>query len=92
MNVKGQFEYLYKIVNHKLFLLKIIRPCLSTKAALSVAKSMILSLIDYGNIFLTEVKNRLKALKTWSVLGPPYRRLLQSAGVTEDLFITRELH
>ena len=53
MNMKGQFEYLYKIVNHKLFLLKTIRPCLTTKAALSVAKSMILSLIDYGNIFLT---------------------------------------
>ena len=53
MNMKGQFEYLYKIVSHKLFLLKTIRPCLTTKAALSVAKSMILSLIDYGNIFLT---------------------------------------
>ena len=26
------------------------------------------------------------------MLGPPYRRLLRSAGVTEDLFVTRELH
>ena len=51
--MKGQFEYLYKIVNHKLFLLKTIRPCLTVKAALSVARSMILSLIDYGNIFLS---------------------------------------
>ena len=51
--MKGQFEYLYKIVNYKLFLLKTIRPCLTIKAALSVARSMILSLIDYGNIFLT---------------------------------------
>ena len=53
MNMKGQLEYLYKIVNHKLFLLKTIRPCLTTKAAPSVAKNMILSLIDYSNIFLT---------------------------------------
>ena len=29
---------------------------------------------------------------TWSVLGPPYRHLLLSAGATEDLFVTRELH
>ena len=28
---------------------------------------------------------------SWSVLGP-HRRLLRSAGVTEDLFVTRELH
>ena len=30
-----------------------IRPCLTIKAALAVARNMILSLIDYGNIFLT---------------------------------------
>ena len=29
---------------------------------------------------------------TWSVLSPPYCRILRSAGATEDLFITRELH
>ena len=29
---------------------------------------------------------------SWSVLGPPYCRLLRSAGATEDLFVTRELH
>ena len=63
MNMKGQFEYLHKIVNHKLFLLKTIRPCLTTKAALSVAKSMILSLIDYGNIFLTGDKSDLQKLQ-----------------------------
>ena len=26
------------------------------------------------------------------MLGPPYRRLLRSAGATENLFVTRELH
>ena len=44
---------MYKLVNHKLYLLKLIRPALTVQAALSVGKSMILSLIDYGNIFLT---------------------------------------
>ena len=51
--MKGQFEYLFKIVNPKLFLLRIIRPCLTIYAAVNIARSMILSLIDYGNIFLT---------------------------------------
>ena len=31
-------------------------------------------------------------ITTWSVLSPPYRRLLRSAGATEDLFVTRALH
>ena len=51
VTMKGQFEYSYKIVNHKRFLLKLIRPCLTIKAALDMARSMILCLIYYGNIF-----------------------------------------
>ena len=61
INMKGQFEYLYKIVNHKLFLLRIIRPCLTINAALNIARSMILSLIDYGNIFLTSCTQKDKS-------------------------------
>ena len=53
LNMKGFYEALYKLVNHKLYLLKLIRPSLTIDAAVSVSKSMILSLIDYGNIFLT---------------------------------------
>ena len=34
-------------------MLKLIRPSLTIDAALAVGKSMLLSLIDYGNIFLT---------------------------------------
>ena len=49
LSMEGQFEYLYKIVNHELFLLKLIRPCLTIKTVVSVARSM--SLIDYGNRF-----------------------------------------
>ena len=53
LNMKNFYDSMYKLVNHKLYLLKLIRPSLTIDAALAVAKSMILSLIDYGNIFLT---------------------------------------
>ena len=53
LNFKSCYDSMYKLVNHKLYLLKLIRPALTVQAALSVGKSMILSLIDYGNIFLT---------------------------------------
>ena len=53
LNFESFYDSMYKLVNHKLCLLKLIRPALTVQAALSVGKSMILSLIDYGNIFLT---------------------------------------
>ena len=53
LHFKSLYDSMYKLVNHKLYLLKLIRPALTVQAALSVGKSMILSLIDYGNIFLT---------------------------------------
>ena len=53
LNMKGKFKYLYKIVDHKICLLKTVRPCLTIKAALDVDRSMILILIDYGNVSLT---------------------------------------
>ena len=49
------YESVYKLVSHKFYLLKLIRPYLSIDAALAITKSMILSLIGYGNIFLTVV-------------------------------------
>ena len=48
LNMKSFYESMYKLANHKL-----IRPSLTVNAALAVGKSMIISLIDYGNIFLT---------------------------------------
>ena len=53
LNMKSFFDSMYKLVSHKLYLLKLIRPSLTIDAALAVGKSMLLSLIDYGNIFLT---------------------------------------
>ena len=67
LNMKSFYDSLYKLTNHKLYLLKLIRSSLTTDAALLVGKSMILSLIDYGNIFLTcltlEEKSDLQKLQ-----------------------------
>ena len=51
--MKRYHEALYKLVNHKSFLLKLIRPSLTIDAAISVCRSMILTLIEYGNMFRT---------------------------------------
>ena len=59
MNMKGQFEYLYKIVNHKLFLLKTIRPCLTTKAAL----------LDHSCRLYLMIYTPLQSSLYWQFLG-----------------------
>ena len=58
LTMKSFFDSMYKLVNHKLYLLKLIRSSLTVEAALAVGKSMILSLIDYGNIFLTSLTQK----------------------------------
>ena len=61
LSMKNYFDTVYKLVNHKLYLLKLIRTSLTIDAALSIGKSMILSLIDYGNIFLTGITQEDKS-------------------------------
>ena len=53
LNLKNYYDTAYKLVKPKPYLLKLTRQSLTINAALSVGKSLILSLIDYGNIFLT---------------------------------------
>ena len=43
LNMRNYFETVYKFTNHKLYLLKLIRPSLTINASLAVGKSMILS-------------------------------------------------
>ena len=43
----------FKNVSHKLFILRKIRYMINVKAALDVTKTMLCSIIDYGNIFLS---------------------------------------
>ena len=47
LNMNSFYDSMYNLVNHKLYLLKLIRPSLTVKATLTVGKSMIISLIDY---------------------------------------------
>ena len=61
LNLKSFYDSMYKLVNHKLYLLKLIRPSLTVDAAIAVGKSMILSLIDYGNLFLTSLTQKDQA-------------------------------
>ena len=61
LNMKCYYDAMFKLVNHKLYLLKLIRPSLTIEASLAVGKSMILSIIDYGNIFLTGITQDDKA-------------------------------
>ena len=55
LTMKSQYEYIFKAVNHKFFLLKLIRRSLTIKAALEVARSMIFSLIDYAHKKINQI-------------------------------------
>ena len=60
LNLKRFYDSMYSLVNHKSHLLKMIRPSLNVDAATAVGKSMNLSLIDYGNLFLTSLTQKKK--------------------------------
>ena len=55
LTFKKHFSNTFKNVSHKLFILRKIRYMINTKAALDVAKTMLCSIIDYGNIFLSSI-------------------------------------
>ena len=55
LTFKKHFSNTFKSVSHKLFILRKIRYMINTKAALDVAKTMLCSIIDYGNIFLSSL-------------------------------------
>ena len=47
------FKNTFKNVYHKLYILRKIRYMINIKAALDITKTMLCSIIDYGNIFLS---------------------------------------
>ena len=55
LTFKKHFSNTFKNVSHKLFILRKIRYMINTKAVLDVAKTMLCSIIDYGNIFLSSI-------------------------------------
>ena len=55
LRFRKHFSNTFKNVSHKLFILRKIRYMINTKAALDVTKTMLCSIIDYGNIFLSSI-------------------------------------
>ena len=58
LTFKKYFNTLFQSVSHKLYLLRKVRPMLNVKAALDIVKTMLCSVIDYGNIFLNTSTNQ----------------------------------
>ena len=57
LTFKKHFENTFKNVSHKLFILRKTRQMINIKAALDITKTMLCSVIDYGNIFLSSCIN-----------------------------------
>ena len=53
LTFKKHYNNTFKNVSHKLFILRKIRYMINVKAALHITKTMLCSVIDYGNIFLS---------------------------------------
>ena len=53
LTFKKHFVNTFKNVSHKLFILRKTRHMINIKAALDITKTMLCSVIDYGNIFLS---------------------------------------
>ena len=52
LTFKKYFSTLFKNVSHKLYILRKVRPMLNKKASIDIVKTMICSIIDYGNMFI----------------------------------------
>ena len=53
LTFKKHYANTFKNASHKLFILRKIRYMINVKAALDITKTMLCSIIDYGNIFLS---------------------------------------
>ena len=53
LTFKKHYNNTFKNVSHKLFILRKVRYMINEKAALDITKTMLCSVIDYGNIFLS---------------------------------------
>ena len=52
LTFKKYFSTMIKNVSHKLYILRKVRPMLNIKASVDIVKTMICSIIDYGNMFI----------------------------------------
>ena len=55
LTFKNHYSNTFKNVSHKLFILRKLRYMINVKVALDITKTMLCSVIDYGNIFLSSI-------------------------------------
>ena len=55
LSMKNTFDQIYKNASHKLYIYRLIRGSLTMFAATQVLKTMFVSVLDYGNIFITGI-------------------------------------
>ena len=64
LTMKTVRDSIYRNATHKLYIYRLVRSLLTMSAAIQVLKSMFLSVLDYGNVFLTAInKNSLSDLQ-----------------------------
>ena len=64
LTMKPVRDAIYRNATHKLYIYRLVRSSLTMSAAVQVLKAMFLSVLDYGNIFLTGInKNSLSDLQ-----------------------------
>ena len=64
LTMKTVRDSIYRNATHKLYIYRLVRSSLTMSAAIQVLKSMFLSVLDYGNVFLTGInKNSLSDLQ-----------------------------
>ena len=64
LTMKNTCDQIYKNASHKLHIYRLIRGSLTMSAAIQILKAMFVSILDYGNVFLTGVnQDRLSDLQ-----------------------------
>ena len=53
LTFKRYFSTPFRNVSHKLYILRTVRPMLNKKASMDIVKTMICSIIDYENMFIS---------------------------------------
>ena len=64
LSMKSMCDTIYRKTSHKLYIYRLVRGSLTASAATQVLKAMFISVLDYGNVFLTGVnRNSLSDLQ-----------------------------
>ena len=67
LTMKPTYDAIFKNASHKLYIYRLIRGSLTMFAATQILKTMFVSVLDYGNIFLTGINKDLQKLQNDAV-------------------------